>query len=341
MSLSYRKRGKCWYARGTVRVGREVITVKEFSTGCSSRADAEAVGAEEEAAIRERKLQGPQAALKALTIADMISDYMEARNPRAPDILVLINLTETIGHYPLHDANEAWRAWTRTRGRNLAPASLHRWRAILMAAINSGCKSLGLTPPPIATVAKVKPPTAIYLSREDRDRLLSCYSANARPVAVTLCFQGLRSGEALRLDWQFVDFVRKSIFIHQTKTGRQRSIPMHPRVHQELFTLWEARGMPDKGTVFLTSTGIPYHDQTKVRFGGNPFRFVHNQACRRAGINGFTPHSWRHHWASWMVMSGCDLFTLMKLGGWSSLRMVERYAAVSSDHLSDAINRLT
>lgn len=341
MPLSYRKRGKIWHVRGTVRVGRELVTVKEHSTGCSSRADAEAVGSAEEARIREGKLQGPQAALKTLTLADMISDYMQVRNPRAPDILVLIDLTERIGHFALHDANEAWRVWSLTRGKNLAPASLHRWRAILMAAINSGCRARGLTPPYVATVQKIQPPASVYLSREDRDRLLACYSENSRPVAVTLCFQGLRSGEALRLDWQFVDFERRSLFIHKTKTGRQRSVPMHPRVHRELLALWEERGKPDKGEVFLTASGEPYHDQTRVRFGGNPFRFVHNQACRRAGINGFTPHSWRHHWASWMVMSGCDLFTLMKLGGWSSLRMVERYAAVSSDHLSDAINRLT
>ncbi|WP_197687373.1 tyrosine-type recombinase/integrase [Acetobacter sp. A11-2] len=64
-------------------------------------------------------------------------------------------------------------------------------------------------------------------------------------------------------------------------------------------------------------------------------------ACKTAGISGFTPHGWRHHWASWMIMSGCDLFTLMKLGGWSSLQMVQRYAAVNSDHMKSAIDKLT
>ncbi len=39
-------------------------------------------------------------------------------------------------------------------------------------------------------------------------------------------------------------------------------------------------------------------------------------------------------------MSGCDLRTLQLLGGWASLRMVERYAAVSIDHMAAAIRRL-
>jgi hypothetical protein len=41
-----------------------------------------------------------------------------------------------------------------------------------------------------------------------------------------------------------------------------------------------------------------------------------------------------------MIMSGCDLYTLMRLGGWSSLTMVERYAAVSIDHMAEAISRV-
>ena len=40
-------------------------------------------------------------------------------------------------------------------------------------------------------------------------------------------------------------------------------------------------------------------------------------------------------------MSGTDLYTLMKLGGWRTLRMVQRYAAVSVEHLAEAARRNT
>ena len=51
-------------------------------------------------------------------------------------------------------------------------------------------------------------------------------------------------------------------------------------------------------------------------------------------------HDWRHDWAARHVMAGTDLYTLMRLGGWTSMRMVERYAAVSADHMRDAARRI-
>lgn len=74
--------------------------------------------------------------------------------------------------------------------------------------------------------------------------------------------------------------------------------------------------------------------------GGNPLSKAHKTACLKAGIKNFRVHDWRHHWASWMVMSGCDLYTLMKLGGWTTPRMVQRYVAVSNDHMHEAISKL-
>jgi len=39
-------------------------------------------------------------------------------------------------------------------------------------------------------------------------------------------------------------------------------------------------------------------------------------------------------------MAGIDLITIMQMGGWKSLRMVERYASVGLDHMRAAINKL-
>lgn len=39
-------------------------------------------------------------------------------------------------------------------------------------------------------------------------------------------------------------------------------------------------------------------------------------------------------------MAGVDLPTIQRLGGWASLRMVERYAAVSTEHMAEAVRRL-
>ena len=53
MALHYRKRGDVWHCRGSVRIGRRRFPVREFSTGCTTKVEAQAVGAAEEARIRD------------------------------------------------------------------------------------------------------------------------------------------------------------------------------------------------------------------------------------------------------------------------------------------------
>ena len=113
---------------------------------------------------------------------------------------------------------------------------------------------------------------------------------------------------------------------------------MHPRVRLLLVGMWHAAGRPERGHVFLSSRGQPYDDTQDE--GGNPLRRAHETACRRAGVRDFRVHDWRHDWAARCVMSGMDLYTLMRLGGWSSLAMVERYAAVTAHHMRDAMARV-
>ena len=46
------------------------------------------------------------------------------------------------------------------------------------------------------------------------------------------------------------------------------------------------------------------------------------------------------HWASWCVMVGIDLETIRRMGGWKTLEMLQRYAAVSTDHMAEAMKKL-
>ena len=39
-------------------------------------------------------------------------------------------------------------------------------------------------------------------------------------------------------------------------------------------------------------------------------------------------------------MNDIDLFTIKQMGGWKSLRMVERYAAISTEHMDAAMEKL-
>lgn len=342
-----RKRGGVWYARGTVRVGKTAIVVPEFSTGSSGRGAAEDAAAAENARIIESITAGPAGRARDLTIADCIFEY--AKRPggvRPYDADRLKQLNVAMGGRPLSEAQQAWASWLRTRPRPPSPGTAARWRAVLQAAINHGAAAHDVPPPRIPGVkggGGVE--RVIYLQDDERRRLLAAYSPNAACPILLLAYQGMRTQEVLRLDWRAVNFTRRSLYLaaDQTKTQRGRTAPMHPRVDALLFGLWHAAGRPSSGPVFLSARGTPYAD-TRARDGGagggNPLKRAHATACRAAGVTGFRVHDWRHDWASRMVMAGVDLYTLMRLGGWQSLRMVQRYAAVSHEHLAEAIGRV-
>jgi integrase len=193
----------------------------------------------------------------------------------------------------------------------------------------------------------VKEPVAegvVYLTLPQQYRLLASYNKAARAVAITLCYQGLRTGEALALEWRHINFKLGTLFVAKSKSGHSRTIPLHPIVQRRLCRIWAKRGQPTQGRVFLSSRGQPYRIPNEAEGdtqGGNPLTRAHMTAREKAGIDfPFRVHDWRHNWASHMVMSGCDLFTLMRLGGWRTPRMVQRYAAVSTDHMAAAMKRM-
>ena len=65
------------------------------------------------------------------------------------------------------------------------------------------------------------------------------------------------------------------------------------------------------------------------------------KALERAGIRDFRWHDLRHTWASWYVQRGTPLQVLKELGGWETMEMVQRYAALSADHLAQWVTPLT
>ena len=52
-------------------------------------------------------------------------------------------------------------------------------------------------------------------------------------------------------------------------------------------------------------------------------------ACKLASLSDVTPHTLRHTFATRLIENGVDLRTVQELGGWSQIKMLERYGHVS------------
>lgn len=139
-----------------------------------------------------------------------------------------------------------------------------------------------------------------------------------------MLYTGARLSEALYLDWRDVNLKHRAVTFWDTKNGESRTVPLHERVFLTLANL-----VHRDGAVFRTQHGQPY---ARRRMGGGQVATAWRGACRRAGLEGITPHTLRHTFASWLVMAGTPLRTVADLLGHKSLSMVMRYAHLSDDH---------
>ncbi len=64
------------------------------------------------------------------------------------------------------------------------------------------------------------------------------------------------------------------------------------------------------------------------------------RACKKAKITNFRFHDLRHTFASMLVQSGVDLYTVQKLLGHKDGRMTQRYAHLTQEKLASAVSRL-
>lgn len=178
-----------------------------------------------------------------------------------------------------------------------------------------------------------------WLTPAEADRLIDACAPHLRPLVVFLLYTGARVGEALWLDWSCIDLARGHVSLPRTKNGEPRGVGLHPRVVAELANLPHREGVifrkPD-GTIYDPLDEDDPHDTS----AGTRISTAFSGAVRRAELTNFHPHDCRHSWATWIYSRTRDLFGLQRLGGWKSLRMVERYAHVNVDELSHLIEAL-
>ena len=174
-----------------------------------------------------------------------------------------------------------------------------------------------------------------FLDHDEEARLRKACREPLRTIVLLGIHAGLRlTAEALTLRWASVDLAGRRLYVEgaYAKNHETRSVPLN-RVLLEALTAHRARSA-QKGPaayVFLNRQGKPL----------GSIRTAFETARTKAGLGpDVTPHTTRHTFASRLVMASVDLRTVQELGGWKSLRMVERYGHLSPAHLAGAVERI-
>jgi integrase len=101
-----------------------------------------------------------------------------------------------------------------------------------------------------------------------------------RPLITIAIYAGPRRGELLKLRWANVDFYLDIIHFTETKTNKDRSVPMEPIVREALLTFTK-NALVAEYVFTYPETGTRYNDIKKS----------FSAACREAGIMQFTFHN--------------------------------------------------
>lgn len=343
LKLVKRSDSALWHIIGTVNGQR----IRE-STGTPNKKRAEEYRAKRENQAWQESIYG---ARSVVTFSHAVVAYLEAEKRSET---TKFHLSRLLGHFKetrLVDIaqpqlDEAYRH-ILTEGIEASPATKIRGvltplRAVLeFSAIRRWCDRPAFERP------KVQKQKSVFLLPEDVINIIDNAAEHLKPLIVFLVGTGVRSSEALELDWQNVDWKGRVAVVWQ-KQGTERRVNLSSVVMAALESIPRRDGKVFR-PVYRGRVGEGYSDNGRT--SGGQFKNGWSSACRRAGIPGrervwvpkgqkterchfipdYTPHDLRHTWATWHYCLHHDLLRLKVEGGWESVSIVERYAKVMPD----------
>ncbi|MFT7235287.1 MAG: integrase [Methylophagaceae bacterium] len=203
------------------------------------------------------------------------------------------------------------------------PATVNRMMEVVRAILNRAYREWDwIDKAPYVRMLKEPKRRIRWLTSEEAQRILSFLPSHLVAMVRFSLATGLRESNVTGLEWSQVDLTRRVAWIHadQAKAGRSIGVPLNNEV---IVLLRELQGN---------------HSKFVFTYKGKPVKKGNTKAWRdallKAGIFDFRWHDLRHTWASWHIQNGTPIHILQELGGWSDIRMVQRYAHLSSEHLS-------
>jgi integrase/recombinase XerD len=232
-----------------------------------------------------------------------------------------------------------------------APKGIYNYQRALRAMWNKGIQWNYLRENPFAKIKlqKRQNQKPVFVTEALFEVILPNIEAEVvRDFVITAFYTGCRLGELVKLTWQDVNIKDEVITIgrdnYQTKSRKQRIVPMHTKVKEVLMERSKKLEVSSKmgikevnagvnGYVFCKSNGCGYTaDYFSRRF---------KRACRKAGIDERIHfHCLRHGAATRMIINGAPVPAVQRILGHANIQTTMIYTHPDLESLRDAVNRL-
>jgi integrase len=155
----------------------------------------------------------------------------------------------------------------------------------------------------------------------------------------------MRPGEAFGLRWENIHLNGTGGLIQvtegKTKAAR-RMLPMVPAVYTALKAKWEATGKPEEGWLFPSSSREGHFNKDTAKDQHKRALALANAKARKDGakeVRTFQPYVLRHTALTQLAEAGCDVFTLARIAGHSSITITQRYVHPQADSIERAFQQ--
>ena len=232
-----------------------------------------------------------------------------------------------------------WIASLRTAGLAHSSIARHLYALRSLWSFLLDCEVVTNDPLKRISIPKQKQSIPTTLSVDELRLLLAAAAQHRDPVIAlrdhaivcTLAFTGMRRGELLGLGLADVGLDGAVVHVRHGKGGKSRLIPLADDAVEAIGDWLEVRPSSKAQTLFVTVRGN--------RIYPSRLQVIWRRVLGQSGIArpGVTLHTLRHSFATLLLQSGANLFTIQKLLGHSRLDTTAVYLHVAGEDLREGI----
>jgi len=232
-----------------------------------------------------------------------------------------------------------------------APKAIYNYLRVVRAMWNKGIQWNYLRENPYAKIIlqKRQNQKPVYVTEQQLEEIVKHIESEiVRDAVVFAFYTGCRLGELVNLTWEDVNIKEGLLTIgsenFQTKSRKQRVVPMHPKVKEILMAKVKCK-MSNEGDQTIVNLPTKNHyvfgKTNCCKYTGDYFSRRFKRACRKAGIDeAIHFHCLRHGAATRMIINGAPVPSVQRIMGHSNIQTTMIYTHPDLESLRDAVNRL-